>query len=123
MRAHIERRYGVAFDPPVARMRDYVLAVRGSVGGVPRRGPAAHEGRFYRLSLLPAMGQPRRHDHKDLKVDIAAVGDAMVRAAGEVADGIHVHPLHSLPYLRGKLLPALTAAHRAQPGARPLTST
>ena len=31
----------------------------------------------------------------------------MVRAAGEVADGIHVHPLHSLPYLHNKLLPAL----------------
>jgi alkanesulfonate monooxygenase SsuD/methylene tetrahydromethanopterin reductase-like flavin-dependent oxidoreductase (luciferase family) len=28
--------------------------------------------------------------------------------AGEVADGIHVHPFHSLPYLRNRLLPAVS---------------
>jgi alkanesulfonate monooxygenase SsuD/methylene tetrahydromethanopterin reductase-like flavin-dependent oxidoreductase (luciferase family) len=27
--------------------------------------------------------------------------------AGEVADGVHVHPLHSMPYLRNRLLPDL----------------
>jgi alkanesulfonate monooxygenase SsuD/methylene tetrahydromethanopterin reductase-like flavin-dependent oxidoreductase (luciferase family) len=27
--------------------------------------------------------------------------------AGEVADGIHVHPFHSIPYLRNRLLPAV----------------
>jgi len=106
VRAHIERRYGVDFDPPVARLRDYVLAVRASWAGF-RGEPLRHEGDFYRLSLLPAMGVPRRHAHEDIKLDIAAVGRAMVRAAGEVADGIHVHPFHSVPYLRQRLLPAL----------------
>jgi probable F420-dependent oxidoreductase len=106
VRAHIERRYGVTFDPPVARMRDYVLAVRASWAGF-RGEPLAYDGQFYKLSLLPAMGLPRRHDHEDLKVDIAAVGRAMVRAAAEVADGIHVHPFHSQPYLRERLLPTL----------------
>ncbi|MFV0306313.1 MAG: TIGR03617 family F420-dependent LLM class oxidoreductase [Desertimonas sp.] len=106
VRAHIERRYGAEFDPPVKRMRDYVLAVKASWAGF---GGArlAHHGDFYRLSLLPAMGVPRRHDHEDLKIDIAAVGNAMVRTAGEVADGIHVHPLHSASYLEHRLLPAL----------------
>ena len=117
VRAHIERRYGVEFDPPVARMRDYVLAVRAALAAFRGEAPLAHEGRFYRLSLLPPMGRPRRHGHEDVKIDIAAVGDAMVRAAGEVADGIHVHPLHSAPYLKDKLLPALatgtTAAGRS----------
>jgi probable F420-dependent oxidoreductase len=113
VRAHIERRYGVEFDPPVARMRDYVLAVRAAWAAFRGDAPLAHDGRFYRLSLLPPMGQPRRHAYGDLKVDIAAVGDAMVRVAGEVADGIHVHPLHSLPYLRDKLRPALEAGTAA----------
>jgi len=31
----------------------------------------------------------------------------MCRMAGEVADGIHVHPFHSLPYLQNRLLPAV----------------
>ncbi len=106
VRAHIERRYGVAFDPPVARLRDYVLAVRAAFAGF-RGERLNYEGDFYRLTLLPPMGMPHRHQHEDIKVDIAAVGRAMVRAAGEVADGIHVHPLHSEVYLHDRLLPAL----------------
>ncbi len=107
VRAHIERRYGTEFEPPVARLRDYVLAVKACWRAFRGEAPLEHDGPFYRLSLLPAMGRPRRHGHEDLTVDIAAVGRAMVRAAGEVADGIHVHPLHSVPYLRNRLLPAL----------------
>ena len=77
------------------------------LGGVPRRAPLAHDGPYYRLNLLPPVARPRRHDHEDLRIDIAAVDHAMVRAAGEVADGIHVHPLHSAHYLHRRLLPAL----------------
>ena len=87
-------------------MRAALAAFRGDA-------PLAHDGRFYRLSLLPPMGRPRRHDHEDIKIDIAAVGDAMVRAAGEIADGIHVHPLHSVPYLHDKLQPALATGTAA----------
>jgi probable F420-dependent oxidoreductase len=107
VRAHIERRYGSAFDRPVARMVDYVTAVRDCWAAFRGEAPLDHFGPYYRMSLLPAIGRPRRHAHEDLKVDIAAVGESMVRAAGEVADGVHVHPLHSLPYLSRRLLPAL----------------
>ena len=113
VRAHVERRYGVAFQPPVARLRDYVLAVKASWAAFREDAPLQHEGPFYRHTLLPTMGRPRRHDHEDLTVDIAAVGPAMVKAAGEVADGIHVHPFHSLQYLRSRLLPALEAGTAA----------
>jgi alkanesulfonate monooxygenase SsuD/methylene tetrahydromethanopterin reductase-like flavin-dependent oxidoreductase (luciferase family) len=35
------------------------------------------------------------------------VGPWMCRMAGEVADGIHVHPFHSVEYLHRRLLPAV----------------
>ena len=35
-----------------------------------------------------------------MPIDVSAVGPWMCAMAGEVADGIHVHPLHSLPYLQ-----------------------
>ena len=57
VRAHIERRYGVEFDPPVARMSDYVLAVQAAWAAFRGEAPLAHDGRFYRLSLLPPMGR------------------------------------------------------------------
>jgi alkanesulfonate monooxygenase SsuD/methylene tetrahydromethanopterin reductase-like flavin-dependent oxidoreductase (luciferase family) len=37
----------------------------------------------------------------------------MARAAGEVADGFHVHPLHSPGYLRDVVRPAVAASARA----------
>ena len=49
VRAHIERRYGPPSTRPVARLRDYVLAVRAVLGRASAVTPLAHEGR-----LLPA---------------------------------------------------------------------
>ena len=106
VRAHVERRYGVEFDRPAARMRDYVLAVRACWRAFDRTERLAHDGEFYELSLLPPDWAPPAHDHP-MRVDISAVGPHMVRVAGEVADGVHVHPLHSLHYLEQRLLPGL----------------
>ena len=112
VRAHVERRYGVDFDPPGPRLRDYVEAVRACFRAFGGEEPLQHEGPYYRLSLLPAMWAPRRHPYGDIRIDISAVGDWMCRMAGEVADGIHVHPLHSLPYLQRRLLPAVAEGAR-----------
>ena len=108
VRAHIERRYATEFNPPGPRLRDYVEAVQACFRAFRGEGPLQHDGPFYKLSLLPAAWAPRRHDHGDIKVDISAVGPWMCQMAGEVADGIHVHPLHSPTYLRDRLLPAVT---------------
>ena len=37
----------------------------------------------------------------------------MCRAAGEVADGFHVHPMHSVGYLRDVVRPAIAEGARA----------
>jgi len=108
VKAHIERRYGVAFDPPGPRLRDYVEAVKACFRAFRGEEPLSHDGPYYSLSLLPAMWAPRSHPHGDIKVDISAVGPWMCRMAGEVADGIHVHPFHSVAYLHDRLLPALS---------------
>jgi probable F420-dependent oxidoreductase len=107
VRAHVERRYGVAFDPPGPRMRDYVLAVKDCLAAFRGEEPLAHEGPYYSLTLLPAQWAPPRHDHGDVKVDVSAVGPWMTEMAGEVADGVHVHPLHSPHYLHERLVPAV----------------
>jgi probable F420-dependent oxidoreductase len=106
VKAHITRRYGAEFERPAARLRDYVLAVKACFRAFNREERLSHEGDFYHLSLLPSDWAPRAHDHA-MKVDISAVGPLMSRVAGEVADGVHVHPLHSMPYIENRLLPAL----------------
>jgi probable F420-dependent oxidoreductase len=107
VRAHIERRYSAEFDPPGPRMKDYILAVKACLAAFRGDERLSHEGPYYHLSLLPETWKPRHHAYGDIKVDVSAVGPWMTRMAGEVADGIHVHPFHSLAYLRDRLLPAL----------------
>lgn len=119
VKAHVERRYGVAFDPPGPRLRDYVEAVKACFRAFGGEEALHHEGPYYKLTLLPAMWAPRKHAFGDIKVDISAVGPWMCRMAGEVADGIHVHPFHSLPYVHKRLLPAV-AEGAARSGRDPV---
>ena len=118
VKAHIERRYGTAFDPVGPRMKDYVLATKACLRAFAGFEKLAYDGKFYKLSLLPAAWAPRKHDDTDVKVDISAVGPWMCTMAGEVADGIHVHPFHSAAYLENRLLPAV-AAGAAKSGRNP----
>jgi probable F420-dependent oxidoreductase len=109
VKAHIQRRYGAEFAPPGPRLRDYVLAVKACFRAFRGDEKLDHDGPYYRLNLLPPQWAPPRHDFADIKVDISAVGPYMTRMAGEVADGVHVHPFHSMQYIRQRLLPAVAA--------------
>jgi probable F420-dependent oxidoreductase len=117
VRAHIERRYGAEFEPPGPRLRDYVLAVKQIFRSFRTGEPLAVEGEFYNLSLLPPTWSPGPIDVDDPPVDIAAVNPWMLRMAGQVADGVHVHPLNTPIYLRETVLLEL-AAGAARAGRR-----
>jgi probable F420-dependent oxidoreductase len=109
VRAHIERRYGSTFDPPGPRLREYVLAVKQIFEAFRTGGPLAVDGEYYAMSLLPAMWSPGPISFPDPPIDVAAVNPWMLRMAGEVADGLHVHPLNTPTYLRETVLPELGA--------------
>lgn len=107
VKAHIERRYATDFDPPGPRLRDYVRAVKACFRAFRGEERLHHDGPYYSLSLLPDAWAPRRHGYGDVKVDISAVAPWMCRMAGAEADGVHVHPFHSVQYLEERLLPAV----------------
>lgn len=107
VKAHIERRYGAPFDPPGPRLRDYLLAVQDILAAFRGDEDLDHRGSYYNLTFLPRTFRPPTHDYGHIKIDVSAVGPWMARMAGEYADGVHVHPLHSLPYLHNRLLPAV----------------
>ena len=120
MKAHITKRYASTFDKPAPQMKDYVQAVKACLRAFRREGALMHDGPYYKLSLLTEQWTPSRHEYEDIKVDISAVGPFMVRVAGEVADGVHVHPMHSMHYIRNRLLPGL-AEGAARAGRDPAT--
>jgi probable F420-dependent oxidoreductase len=88
-------------------MRDYLLAVQDTLAAFRGERKLEHDGPYYKLSLLPDQWRPPRHEFGDIKVDVSAVGPWMTEMAGEVADGVHVHPLHSVRYIEQRLLPAV----------------
>jgi probable F420-dependent oxidoreductase len=107
VKAHIERRFSTDFDPPGPRLREYILAVKAIFRAFNGDEPLKFEGEYYRFSLLPAQWTPGPIAHPHVPVYISAVNPWMLQMAGEVADGIHVHPLHSQRYLEQVLLPTV----------------
>ena len=112
VRAHVERRYSTAFDPPGPRMKEYVLALRAIYRAFRGEEPLKFEGDYYNFSLLPAMWSPGPLACPDPPIDVAAVNPWMLRMAGRHADGVHVHPLNTPTYYTETLLPNLAAGGR-----------
>jgi probable F420-dependent oxidoreductase len=108
VRTHVLRRYGSAFEHPGPRLRDYVLAVRACFAAF-RSGKLDHHGEFYDLDFITAQWSAGPIDAPDPKVDIAAVNAWMLRMAGEVADGVHVHPLGEPGYIARHVVPNVAA--------------
>jgi probable F420-dependent oxidoreductase len=107
VRAHVERRYSSAFEHPGPRMREYIQALRAIFKAFQGTEKLDFQGKFYRHTLLPANWTPGPIEHPDVPISVAAVGPWMLRMAGEVADGVHVHPFHSRPYLDEVVLPTV----------------
>ena len=104
VRTHVVRRYGAEFERPGPRLRDYVQAVKACFAAF-RTGTLDHHGDFYSLDFITPQWSPGPIDAPDPRVDIAAVNPWMLRMAGEVADGIHVHPLGEPGYITRHVLP------------------
>jgi probable F420-dependent oxidoreductase len=105
VKAHIERRFGAEWGPPVERLRDYIGAMR-AVWECWRTGERLrYEGRFYTLKLMTPFFSPGPLGYPDPPVFIAGVNRGLCRLAGEVCQGFHAHPLHTARYLREAVLP------------------
>jgi len=98
VQAHIERRFSAVYDRPGARLREYVLALRAIFRAFQGTERLDFRGEFYAMNLL-GMWSPGPIAHPDVPIYLAAVRPWMLRATGEVADGVHVHPFHSIKYL------------------------
>jgi probable F420-dependent oxidoreductase len=107
VKAHNERRFSVPFESPGPKLRELVEALRHIWGAFQGDHPLRFRGRFYRHDLLTPFFDPGPLDTGPPPVYLAAVTPYMYAIAGEVADGVHVHPFHTARYLREVALPAL----------------
>jgi probable F420-dependent oxidoreductase len=110
VRAHIERRFGMPWSRPAARMEEFVVALRAIWARFATGERLRVEGEFYRHSLMTEFFDPGPNPHGNPPVLLAAVGERMTEVAGRVADGILCHSLTTVRYLDEVTLPALTRA-------------
>ena len=108
VKAHIKRRFSMPWDRPVARLREYIGALRAIWASFQTGEPLNFEGEFYRHTLMTPFFDPGPIDHPEIPVHIAGVNTGLASLAGEVCDGFHVHPFHSPEYLRRTVKPAIS---------------
>lgn len=108
-RAHIERRYGMTWGRPAARIREFVEALRAIWFAWQTGNRLDFQGEFYRHTLMLPVFAPEASELEGLglpRVFLGGVGAKMTEVAGEVADGF-ICGFTSDHYLREVTLPAL----------------
>lgn len=109
VKGHVERRFGMKWDAPAPKMRDEVLAMKAVWESWQEGKTLGYHGRYFRLDLMTPFFSPGPVEHPEIPIYVAGVNPGMCRVAGEVAEGLHVHPLHTVRYLTEVVRPALEA--------------
>jgi probable F420-dependent oxidoreductase len=110
VRAHIERRFSMPWSHPAPRMREYIQALFAIWDSWQNATPLEFRGDFYTHTLMTPMFSPGPLEWGRPKVMLAAVGTAMTRVAGEVADGLLAHGFTTRSYLKEVTLPVVEEA-------------
>jgi len=109
VKGHNERRYGLVWTPPAPRMRDYIGAVRAVWRAWETGEPLDYRSDSYTLTLTTPNFSPKPLGLPPVPIAMSAVGPAMLRTAGEVADGVRLHPFSTRRFLAEVSLPRIQA--------------
>jgi probable F420-dependent oxidoreductase len=105
VKGHNERRFSVKFESPGPKLREQVLALRAIWDCWQNGTKLNFKGQFYRFDLMTPFFNPGPIPHPKIPIYISGVNEFMCRVAGEVCDGLHVHPFNSAKYLRESVHP------------------
>lgn len=107
VKGHIKRRYAADWTgPPGPRMRDYVLCLQAMFASFQNpEQPTYFEGEHYQFTMIPPFFNPGPIDYPPPTVYLAAVNPYMARLAGELCDGLRVHPISTFTHNREVLVP------------------
>ena len=118
VKGHNERRFSVKFESPGPKLREIVQALRAIWDAWQNGTRLDFKGEFYRFDLMTPFFNPGPIAHPRIPVFISGVNAYMCRVAGEVCDGLHVHPFNSAKYLREYVHPAVEEGLRVSGRSR-----
>jgi probable F420-dependent oxidoreductase len=114
VKGHNERRYAAPWTAqPGPRLREYVLCLRAMFHTFQNGSkPSYFSGDHYKFTMMPPFFNPGPIDHPRVPIYIAAVNKYMVRLAGELCDGLRLHPIATFRFTKEVILPGIEAGTR-----------
>jgi probable F420-dependent oxidoreductase len=103
---HIEKRFSMPWSAPAARMREFILALRAIWDSWETGEVLAYRSEHYTHTLMTPFFSPAPSPYGPPRVFLGALGDRMCEVAGEVADGVLLHPFATERYVRERAVPA-----------------
>jgi probable F420-dependent oxidoreductase len=118
VKAHIERRFGQPWpESPVKKLREQIEVIRTFWDNWQNGTKLNYRGEYYKITLMSPFFQPPPLTSPPppllqgrgalIPIYIAGVNTGLAKLAGELCEGFHAHPFHSVRYLREVMLPAI----------------
>ena len=107
VKGHNERRFSVPWSPPQPRLKEYIGALRAIWRCWEFGEKLDFQGEHYSFTLMTPEFSPQPSGLGPIPITIAAVRPALLRLAGEVCDGVRLHPFATRRYVEQVALPEI----------------
>ena len=114
VKAHIERRFGLPWPESVTgKLREQIQVMRAFWDCWQNGTKLNFRGEYYKITLMSPFFQPaplpsgEGWGEGNIPIYIAGVNTGLGKLAGELCEGFHAHPFHSVRYLKEVLIPAI----------------
>jgi len=114
VKPHIEKRFSTPWTAPVPRLREYIESLRAIWDTFQTSAPLRYRGEHYKFTLMSPFFNPGAIEHPDIPIYIAGVNEHLCRLAGEMCQGFHVHPFHTVRYLNELVIPNIEQGAQAK---------
>lgn len=107
IKPHIEKRFSEPWSRPAARMKEMVEAIRAIWASWEGDGSLTFDGEFYRHTLMTPAFNPGPNPFGTPPIFVGGFGPKMISVAGQVADGLTIHPFNTRRTMEELVMPAL----------------
>ena len=108
VKAHIERRFGQPWPESVTgKLREQIQVIRAFWDCWQTGTKLNYRGQYYKVTLMSPFFNPGAIEYPNIPIYTAGVNTGLAKLAGELCEGFHVHPFHSIRSVKEIILPAI----------------
>lgn len=100
VKGHNERRFSVEWNAPGPRLREVIESIHYIWDVFQHDEDLDYRGEHYSFSLMTNRFNPGPIDHPNVPIFIGGLNSYNLRLAGELCDGLAMHPFNSRSYLK-----------------------